>query len=522
MLGRLAVSPDGSRLVFVQAVTNAEGNFQYEVMLMNSDGTGLINLSEHPSEDVDPTFTSDGKAVMFSSNREQQSFELYLVPLGDSGVAKARAAAQTGVQKWASLPGDQKEPDWDKSTALSAVPAPQFFRLGFLPGGEYSQATAISSNGAVVVGTAENASFDQHAFRWTRALGMRSIGTLGGTDSEGEGVSADGTIVVGAARNAAGGLRGFRWSTSNNMEGLGTFTGPTSGISFATAVSGDGRILVGWSGDVQGQEQPFRWTRANGIQNIGSLGGIRGIANDANFDGTLVVGRSRNSNQTYRAFLWSSSTGMQELPTSREGASEATAISPDGRFVVGNEVRGAFRWTSQGGTELLHAPAGYESASAVDVSADGNRVVGRLVTESLSTVAAMWTKETGWIDLNRVFAHALPASFILEEITAVGADGRWAVGNADNESGDTEAFLLELDFQKILPLLTRPTLTITGQRSFSFQLMGQPATTYVLESSTNLVHWRAVATNSSGAASFGVTNSPVQSQEYFRVRQVVR
>jgi probable HAF family extracellular repeat protein len=93
--------------------------------------------------------------------------------------------------------------------------------LGTLAGGR-SEAYAVSADGAVVVGWAENAAWQPRAFRWTASGGMQDLGTLGGSYSEAWGVSADGAVVVGWADNAAGRDRAFRWTASGGMEDLNT------------------------------------------------------------------------------------------------------------------------------------------------------------------------------------------------------------------------------------------------------------------------------------------------------------
>ena len=52
--------------------------------------------------------------------------------------------------------------------------------LGFLPDGEHSEAIAVSADGAVVAGTANNGQGQQEAFRWTEAGGMQRLGLLPG------------------------------------------------------------------------------------------------------------------------------------------------------------------------------------------------------------------------------------------------------------------------------------------------------------------------------------------------------
>ena len=121
--------------------------------------------------------------------------------------------------------------------------------LGTLPGGDWSVAYGVSADGAVVVGWAENAAGDRHAFRWTASGGMQDLGTLGGDWSVANGVSADGAVVVGVAENAAGQGRAFRWTVGGGMEDLNTtyanLLTPGSYLERATAISPDGRYIVG-------------------------------------------------------------------------------------------------------------------------------------------------------------------------------------------------------------------------------------------------------------------------------------
>ena len=120
--------------------------------------------------------------------------------------------------------------------------------LGILGGG-WSKAFGVSADGAVVVGEANNASYQPRAFRWTAAGGMQDLGTLGGGSSVASGVSADGAVVVGWATNASGYDRAFRWTPSGGMEDLNSTYASllTNGsyLGIASAISPDGRYIVG-------------------------------------------------------------------------------------------------------------------------------------------------------------------------------------------------------------------------------------------------------------------------------------
>jgi len=57
-------SPDGSKIAFF---SNSNGN--NEVYVMNSDGTNKTRLTNHPGQDTQPIWSPDGSQMAFSSNR---------------------------------------------------------------------------------------------------------------------------------------------------------------------------------------------------------------------------------------------------------------------------------------------------------------------------------------------------------------------------------------------------------------------------------------------------------------------
>ena len=66
-------SPDGSKIAFA---TDRDGN--YEIYIMNADGTDPIRLTENFSEDRRPMWSPDGKRIAFSSNRDG-NYEIYVM-----------------------------------------------------------------------------------------------------------------------------------------------------------------------------------------------------------------------------------------------------------------------------------------------------------------------------------------------------------------------------------------------------------------------------------------------------------
>ena len=218
--------------------------------------------------------------------------------------------------------------------------------LGTL-GGDQSWANGVSADGSVVVGWAYNAAGYSRAFRWTQATGMIDLGTLsGGNYSVARGVSADGSVVVGWADNAARQDRAFRW-VNGVMQNLGTLGGSHS---MAYGVSADGSVVVGWARNAAEQGRAFRWTQATGMIDLGTLGGSSSTAYGASADGSVVVGSAETAAFQGRAFRWTASGGMEDLNltyaallTSGSSLWGATAISPDGRYIVGYGYNAATR-----------------------------------------------------------------------------------------------------------------------------------------------------------------------------------
>lgn len=159
-------------------------------------------------------------------------------------------------------------------------------------------AWCVSGDGQTIAGDAI-ASFGEVAFRWNPTGGMQSLGTLvGGNASWSRGISGDGTTIVGMSSSTSG-YRAFRWTSSFGMVDLGTMTG---GFSSATAVSGDGTITVGF----------------------GDIGTTTGAFIHEDSIGMVYL-------REYLAGRGVDLTGWDQLLT-------ATAISANGRFVVGNGI----------------------------------------------------------------------------------------------------------------------------------------------------------------------------------------
>ena len=75
-------SPDGKRIVFTSKrdghVDARHGFATYEIYVMDADGRNPHNLTNHPEEDLYPSWSPDGKQIAFTSERDG-NFEIYVM-----------------------------------------------------------------------------------------------------------------------------------------------------------------------------------------------------------------------------------------------------------------------------------------------------------------------------------------------------------------------------------------------------------------------------------------------------------
>lgn len=330
-----------------------------------------------------------------------------------------------------------------------------FAGLGDLPGGpHWSQVSAVSPDGAVVVGrsaAAPPAAGHQPfvAFVWTEATGMVALVDFegGAVESHATDVSRDGDVVVGTTDTGA-----FRWSAAGGLVPLVDASGELFDLTPA-AVSADGLVVVGHGRPLTGGTEIFRWTAATGVVNLGALPTDLGVPDGFAFglsdDGSALVGASLSSLPDVEPVLWTPASGLVGLGDVPGGVFYALGlgISGDGTTLVGNARTAfdsgsrdeAFLWTAQGGFAFLdpERAARFES-TAEACSADGSVVVGY----SGSTGAMVWDAQSGMRSVRtRLEQHGLDlAGWVLGNVYDVSRDGRVLVGNGTNPSGEAEAW----------------------------------------------------------------------------------
>jgi probable HAF family extracellular repeat protein len=362
--------------------------------------------------------------------------------------------------------------------AAAHAQVPSFHGVGDLAGGPVeSAALGVSADGGVVVGESGSASGTQ-AFRWTSAGGIAGLGFLSGVDpySSARGVSADGAVIVGTSRGSDTVERAYRWS-AGVMTALNRFgCDSCDPITQALGVSGNGLSVVGSAlarsgGTAPIHLDPVRWPNGGtGISDLGNLSGGQesGEAFGASTTGALIVG-SHLSADGKDAWYWNGSGGLHVLPTLTGGsiiAANAFAISADGTTIVGHSNAGtvvlpggtevptdlqAVRWTGSGFATLtaLGALPGatVTDSSALAVSSDGSRIVGRAVDADVTDRAFVWSAGSGMRDLKTVLEddYGLDLTgWVLQEATGISAVAGGAftvVGRGLNPQGDPEGWV---------------------------------------------------------------------------------
>ncbi len=264
-------------------------------------------------------------------------------------------------------------------------------RLGFLTCCAGSGAYGVSRDGSVIVGWSVNRDGFSRAFRWTQASGMVDLGTLlGGTESWAYDVSADGTWIVGWSLDAEGQQTAVRWQwrglwQSPLIENLGGTT--------AYAVSSDGTVVAGMMLE-EGNRRALCWT-PQAVYYLGTLGGLESEALGVSPDGRVVVGWAHNRLNQRRAFLWvPGNQSVRDLGTlSGDIESWANDVS-DGRLVMDRIVVGAsydgrrqraVRWSNLGPLPVVEdlnqtyaclLTDGSRLEEATAISPDGRYIVG--------------------------------------------------------------------------------------------------------------------------------------------------
>ncbi|HEX7025618.1 MAG TPA: PQQ-binding-like beta-propeller repeat protein [Gammaproteobacteria bacterium] len=162
-------------------------------------------------------------------------------------------------------------------------------------------------------------------------------------------ISADAQTIVGMSRGASGKFEAVAWNNNGVATGLGSLESYNYTSALRTSDLGD--VIVGFGGNepnfITYSHKGWRWDAASGMTLLGDLEGGNSGSHPGNMtpDGSVIVGYAGSENGT-EAFIWSAENGMQGLGVWYSNAFiKPIDISADGNIVVGNSDAGPFIWT---------------------------------------------------------------------------------------------------------------------------------------------------------------------------------
>lgn len=224
--------------------------------------------------------------------------------------------------------GDQLACRWDELGNVTV--------LGDLDGGSVrGQAQAVSADGRVVVGIGRGAN-GAEALVWDQN-GMRSLGQLNGNGTQAMFASYSGEYIMGLIINSLG---VFVWTPGSGMS-----ESDVPGVNLVPlGASVDAGVIVGQISGI-GSARAFRLTSEELVTLPLLPGRNSAVAYAVSLDGRVVVGANPcTGSSSCTAWIWDQSHGtrfLRDVATEQLGfdpgaLDEATAISPDGRTIVGN------------------------------------------------------------------------------------------------------------------------------------------------------------------------------------------
>jgi uncharacterized membrane protein len=270
------------------------------------------------------------------------------------------------------------------------------------PGDPYSSSIGISADGTTIISGHPGVDGYTSPAIWKDGrvvdLGHPANGCpqVGNSWGSGYGLNADGSVAVGLAWNCSD-AEGFAWTAKHGSWSLGHPPGHSS--SRASAISANGATIVGFWEDPTGPRRPVRWVGGKHELFLGAT--TLGEASAVSRDGKFIVGQIYNSVGGAFTFLYTDQYGLRKLGTITHRQTDQSfpnGIS-DNEQIVGwsGDPFGAgieaFFWSPQRGMKKLsdvlkgmgaRIPSGVVLTTAIAISADGSTIAGQYFDSQLN------------------------------------------------------------------------------------------------------------------------------------------
>jgi Tol biopolymer transport system component len=108
--GEARWSPDGEKIVFTTFERLESGGINKDIFIMNRDGTNITRLTTDPEQDFDPSWSPDGKQIVFVSDRHESNdgnYEIYVI--NTDGTGELRLTNNRSTDRWPTWRA--KQPD---------------------------------------------------------------------------------------------------------------------------------------------------------------------------------------------------------------------------------------------------------------------------------------------------------------------------------------------------------------------------------------------------------------------------
>jgi probable HAF family extracellular repeat protein len=386
--------------------------------------------------------------------------------LNNSGTAVGSAVTSTPNPNSSLINNPYAVPN-PFTIAAAAWEGPTPVNLGALPGGYYSFANGISSNG-LIAGISETGKVDPrlgvyevHPTLWIFGYPI-DLGTFGGGEGYANQVNDFGQVVGYAQNDKADsydyfGLgtesRAFLWQYGE-LKDLGTLggndsqanfvndSGQITGVSYTDSIAVTNTGLVCNQGTSVPRQDPFFWENGKMID-MGNLGGNCAAPAGMNVYGQ-VAGNSdlADVNAYPHAFLWSKEAGMKDLGTLGGTYAQADALNDAGEVVgtsctAGDQACFAVLW-KDGAITNLGALPGDCGSSAYAINARG-----QITGDSFTNCATGASRPFLWENGHMYGFHFVPpaGTKLLSSEPATINDRGEIVGYSNLDTG-FQAFLL--------------------------------------------------------------------------------